>query len=204
MGKIVVNIKNIIINLNGGRKGGEYMENKLQELVLYISGKSKNDPSFGATKLNKILFGSDFYYYGTTGKSISGTQYVHRSKGPTPKYMKRVLDEMVENGKIEIRNTMYFGYPQKKVAPLQEPNLSIFGTEEIEFLDQIIDHFRPYNGKELSDWTHKLTPWLLTDEEEDIPYQSVFVLNRLPVERSGLRWARTELERLRREEGYAH
>ena len=56
-------------------------DKKLKELVLYIAQKSEDDPSFGATKLNKILFAADFYFFGQTGRSITGASYVHRGKG---------------------------------------------------------------------------------------------------------------------------
>ena len=59
-------------------------DKKLKELVLYIAQKSEDDPSFGATKLNKILFAADFYFFGQTGRSITGASYVHRGKGPVP------------------------------------------------------------------------------------------------------------------------
>ncbi|HZQ34888.1 MAG TPA: hypothetical protein VFD32_03070 [Dehalococcoidia bacterium] len=45
---------------------------KLGELILYVAEKSSDDPRFGATKLNNILFFSDFLAFGQLGRSITG------------------------------------------------------------------------------------------------------------------------------------
>jgi hypothetical protein len=36
-------------------------DEKLRELILYVSTLSENDPNFGAAKLNKLLFYTDFW-----------------------------------------------------------------------------------------------------------------------------------------------
>jgi hypothetical protein len=38
-------------------------DEKLRELILYVSTLSKDDDNFGATKLNKLLFYADFLAY---------------------------------------------------------------------------------------------------------------------------------------------
>ena len=48
---------------------------RLRELVLYVSHKCSNDPTFGATKLNKILFYSDFWSFFRFGEPIAGLRY---------------------------------------------------------------------------------------------------------------------------------
>ncbi len=42
-------------------------EKKFAELILYVSQKSTFDSTFGSTKLNKILYFSDFLAYGKLG-----------------------------------------------------------------------------------------------------------------------------------------
>jgi hypothetical protein len=180
------------------------MGTKIEELVVYISKKSKNDPNFGSTKLNKILFASDFFHYGYFGSSISGVKYVHRDRGPAPLSMKPVLESLAKAGRIKIEEVERFGYIQKRVNSLSEPDMSSFSGDEIEFIDMIIGHFKDWNGTELSNWTHKLIPWLATSEGEEIPYESIFVLNDLPVDQDGINWARSELKQLRDRMGYAH
>ena len=54
-------------------------EEKLSELILYISQKCATDPKFGAVKLNKILYLSDFLAFGNWGEPITGVEYQHLS-----------------------------------------------------------------------------------------------------------------------------
>jgi len=180
------------------------MQEKLMELALYVAEKSRNDPRFGSTKLNKILFAADFAYYGAKGQSITGSKYIHIANGPAPEGMKIVLETLTSLQKANIETTEYFGYTQKRLVPLVGANTSIFTSEELTFVDEYIQHFLPFNGSQLSEWTHKLLPWLLTDYKEEIPYNCIFMLNDLPVERAALAWAENELNRLRIENGYAH
>ena len=172
------------------------MNEKLKELIIYIAQESKDDPNFVATKLNKILFMADFFYYGTTGKSISEAEYWHLQNGPTPKAMKSVLDDLEANKEIEIIERDHFGYSQKRVLPKRGANTSQFSRDEIEFVNQAIKSLWDKNGIELSNWTHTLIPWLITENKSDIPYDSVFVLYQLPIERDGFLWAHRELDRL--------
>jgi uncharacterized phage-associated protein len=181
-------------------------DKKLNELVLYISEKSKDDPSFGAIKLNKILFASDFYFFGSEGRSITGAKYVHQSKGPVPHRMPAILANLEQEKRAEIVEGKYFGYSQKRIIPFGKgkgANLSIFTDDEISFVDEVIEYFRPYNASQLSEWTHKLFPWLATQIGEEIPYEAIFVLKRMPIEQTGINWAKKEIERLKKDYGYS-
>ncbi|MGH7902232.1 MAG: Panacea domain-containing protein, partial [Thermodesulfobacteriota bacterium] len=129
-------------------------KNKLSQLIIYIATKSKDDPNFGVTKLNKILFTIDFYAYGLRGESISEAKYIHLKKGPAPKDMRTVLNGLQKDGKIKIDIREYFGYEQKRIIALKNPDLSLFATDELEFTDYLIDQTREFTAKSLSTWTH--------------------------------------------------
>jgi hypothetical protein len=180
------------------------MCSKIEELVLYIAEKSKDDLKFGLTKLNKILFASDFSYYGATGKLITGTTYVHRTNGPVPKDMQLVLINLESAKRAYIKEVEYFGYPQKRIVPRGGADTSSFSEEELEYIDHYIDHFKKLNATDLSDWTHTLRPWLVTGDGDEIPYYSIFVLYNRPIEKDSVTWAIEELDRLRRDENYTH
>ena len=47
---------------------------KFRELLVYVSKKCEDDPTFGAVKLNKILYYADFAAYRQGGKPITGAQ----------------------------------------------------------------------------------------------------------------------------------
>lgn len=170
---------------------------KIKEIILYVSDKSKDDPAFGATKLNKILFTSDFYYYGITGKSITNCKYIHLDRGPVPKGMADILKELVSENKIEINATSYFGFNQKRVIPKVTYNISSLSDDEKTFIDIVIKKFESWNGSDLSKWTHSLIPWRLTSKNEEIPYHSIFMLHDVKVEADGISWGIENLKKYR-------
>jgi hypothetical protein len=77
-------------------------QEKLGELIVYISEKSANDPRFGATKLNKLLYFSDFLAYGNFGRPITGAIYRHLKQGPAPRHLEEVRDRLAASGAIQI------------------------------------------------------------------------------------------------------
>lgn len=172
------------------------MTAKLEELVIYVSEKSRDDAKFGMTKLNKILFTADFNYYGLKGKSISGATYIHLPKEPVPRGLQNIILSLQAQGRITLEEKIYFGYPQKRINPIMGPDMSAFNEDEIELIDEIIDDCKPLNATDLSDWTHELNPWIYTEDYEEIPYYSVFVIKDLPVEKAGVKWAQQELNEL--------
>ena len=179
------------------------MASKLAEAVLYVAQRSKADLWFGATKLNKILFYADFMCFGETGESVTGATYMHLDYGPVPREMPATLNVLEGEGKLKRQEKKIKGrHTQKRVIALAEPNLSVFTPEAKAFLDEAIEALSRLNATEASDWTHRLNPWILTERGEEIPYSSVFVMKALPAGRSGVAWARGELERLCEEDGY--
>src|ERR1035437_6112774 len=75
---------------------------RLRELMLYIAQRCADAPKFGAIKLNKILFWSDFTAFTRTGDSITGEAYHKQPFGPVPRSLKKVREGMEEKGDIQV------------------------------------------------------------------------------------------------------
>src|SRR3974390_2259391 len=104
---------------------------KLAELILYISKMSQDDPRFGATKLNKILFFSDFSQYRKKRKAISDDTYQRLENGPAPKHLVPVRDRLITSKSLTMQKLSYYGKTQTRPVALREPDLSLFTAEEI-------------------------------------------------------------------------
>jgi len=148
---------------------------KLLELSIYISDKANGDTYLGLTKLNKILFLSDFHYYLKTGKSITNQIYLHFPNGPVPKDMRKVEKSSSD---IAFKAAQIFDHGQKKPIALREPDLSVFNGDEIAFVDKIID-FACNKHKITAAWmsksSHDYMGWSITNNGEPIPYNTIFV-----------------------------
>ena len=156
-------------------------EAKLKELIVYIASLSERDDSFGATKLNKILFRADFTAYAQWGKPITGVEYFALENGPAPRPMKKLLRLMQDQGEIVVREQDYFGHEQHRVIPLRSPRLEgMFDVPEMNLLFRLIQHYWGRSGTSMSRESHDFMGWELAELEETIPYSVALLGDREP------------------------
>lgn len=149
-------------------------EQRLKELIVYISDKCAGNEKFGATMLNKILWAADFISYQDKGRPITGEVYQRLERGPAPRRLRPIRSEMEANGDIRVRMTDYRGRVQHRTIALRDADLSIFSGDEIALVDKVIDALSTMNGKELSDWSHGRA-WKTRNNQDPMPYESTFL-----------------------------
>lgn len=155
---------------------------KLKELILYVAGKSFEDPSFGATKMNKILFFADFLSYAESGNPITGAEYQKLDHGPAPRQILKLIQDLENNREAVYTTRDHHGYVQKKLVPLREPNLSVFLPEEIALIDRLLEVFRSANASSLTAFSHDYSfGWQAVELGETIPYESIFISTDEPM-----------------------
>ena len=151
-------------------------EAKLAELILYVSQKCASDPTFGSVKLNKILYFSDFIAFGSWGEPITGVEYQHLMKGPAPRRLVPVRDELIARSELVLqRIALASGNFQQKPVNLREANLDEFTAKEICLVDKVIDALWGLGADDTSDLSHRYVGWKMTKENENIPYGSIFI-----------------------------
>ncbi|HYU45770.1 MAG TPA: Panacea domain-containing protein [Terriglobales bacterium] len=155
-------------------------DQKFRELLLFIAERSENDPQYGAIKLNKLLFYSDFLAYLKLGKPITGQEYFALRQGPAPRYGTRIREEMIAAGEIALQKKERADRIQTRTVALRPPNYKVFSSEEIALVTQVLQDCRASSGSELSEKSHKFAGWSLAKEKETIPYAVALVGNRLP------------------------
>lgn len=151
---------------------------KLGELILYVAQKCQEDPTFGATKLNKILFYSDFTQFGRKGRTITGQAYQKIEFGPAPRLLKPVQDSLMAKGDCAIQKRMHFGRVQYRTIATREADLDAFTGEDIAVVDSIIADLWGMTATETSDLSHLFVGWLAFAEGDTIPPETVFVSGR--------------------------
>jgi len=155
-------------------------EEKFRELLLFIAHRSEKDPRFGAIKLNKLLFYSDFLAYLKLGHPITGQPYFALENGPAPRYLVRVREQMVKSKDIAISRKQTFSGVHERILALREPDPNKFEPAEIALVTQVLEMCRSHSGTELSELTHRFAGWRLAGHKEDIPYEVALVGNRKP------------------------
>jgi len=151
-------------NFSGYRKPNF---NKLVEMVVYFTEKVKVTP----TKMNKLLFYSDFLHYKLTGISISGTRYFAHTHGPVPKKFRTLFDYLSDQQIVDLVSVQY---PSGLVgeefikSPSKTFNSNLFDETEIKILDKIILKFEKYNAKEIRELSHEEKAWIDNEKNKGL------------------------------------
>jgi uncharacterized phage-associated protein len=155
-------------------------DERLGELMLYIAAKCESTSNFSATKLNKILYFSDFVYYQRTGQPVTGSEYIKEKYGPVPKRLLPIRKKLVANKEAAIKkSTTISGLEQHRLIPLREPDLTKFSAAEIDVVDRVIAACNDQNAKQLSELSHDRV-WRIAEMGQPIPYEAVFVSDDNP------------------------
>lgn len=147
---------------------------KFKQVLLYILNKVGAKPNVGQTVIYKLLYFIDFDYYELYEEQLMGLKYIKNTYGPTPVDFAKLIQEMEKNGELEEVKTKYFKKDQTKYLPIKEPNLSLLSAQELRHIDKELERLSDKTGKELSDFSHKDIPWIITNDKEVIEYESVF------------------------------
>jgi hypothetical protein len=157
-----------------------FSEKKFKELILYIASQCEKDRYWGAIKLNKVLFYSDFLAYKLLGESITGADYQALERGPAPRQLCPIRDEMIRTGDLAIDKRSL----QHRPIALREPDLRDFDAREIAIVNKVMTSLRHANADRASEMSHAFLGWKAAWEETKatgknvvIPYGTVFVAN---------------------------
>jgi len=150
----------------------------LKDLILYICNEYKQKENFWKTMLNKILYFSDFNYYEWTWSMITGSSYKKLPYWPVPDNITDVLNEMVRDWEIVIKNKQIWDFPIQKIIPIDESTTVFFDSvdsknREIrenytpyddlpsskEIVDKVLEDYRKWTTRSLSDLSHEDTPY---------------------------------------------
>lgn len=159
----------IRVNLPGG-------QSRLKEMILYVAQRCASADRFGAIKLNKILWKSDFDAFAERGVPITGRDYQRLELGPAPREMLRVSNDMLRDGLIRVdridlgQNEAGEDIVEHRTIALVEPNLEKFGPDDLRFVDAAIAHYWEMTGTEASDESHGAA-WRTHHNGDPLPYE---------------------------------
>ena len=146
---------------------------KFKEVLLYILNKVGSKPNIGETVLYKLLYFTDFDFYEKYEEQLIGATYIKNHYGPTPVEFEKIVAEIMDKEIIKVKSK-YYDYPQRKYLPLRKADLSKLRANEIEVIDKVLDKLSDMNANQISDYSHNDVPWLTTEDNEVIEYESVF------------------------------
>lgn len=163
-------------------KGASSPDRKLSEAILYIANHCAGDQFFGAVKLNKILFFADFFSYVRHGAPVTGAEYMKLHNGPVPKRFMPVKEALVAQGRARVEHRpLINGAIQKRLIPLDKPDVSVFTAQNIEIIHEVIEFLHSASATDVSEMSHDRA-WRVANLRETIPYETAFVSDQIPAE----------------------
>ncbi len=168
---------------------------KFKSLVHYVCYKCHEPSKLGKTKLNKVLYYSDFSSYYYSGKSITNETYIKHQFGPVPADIDEAITSLVKEGALVVRDVEHFGYTKKEFISLTKPNIKEFSGEEISLVDQVVEIICDgHTARSISEASHD-DIWKLADIGEEIPYHTVFSAELGEITEEDINWAKKQLKK---------
>jgi len=142
--------------------------NKLFSSILFFCSNSE----IVKTKLNKLLFFSDFKHFKEYSVSITGARYAHLPFGPAPDRYSFYLAALYEDeAALSIEEKYFNDVSGEVLRALKPPDLSLFRASELEMLSGIKDAFKQHSARALSELSHQEKGYLETSDGELISYK---------------------------------
>ena len=169
---------------------------KFRALVHYIVWRAGGRESFGATKLNKVLWFADARTYMLHGHPITGESYIRQKHGPVPQHIEAILAELIADGMLRSWTEPFEMVTIRRFTTDVAPDTSPFSAGELSVVDWWIKHVADeHTARSISELSHNYT-WEIAAMGEEIPLYAVFASQiRAPLGKE-LEWAKAEAERL--------
>ena len=152
---------------------------RLRQMILYVAKRCEDARFFGAIKLNKIIWKADFNAYADRGVPVTGREYRRQKLGPTLREMRPLQTEMLKDTMIKIDRRKVGDFIEQRTIALVDPDMSLFTSEDIAYVDRSIEHYWSMTGTETSDESHGVA-WKTRANGEAMPYESALLSDRSP------------------------
>jgi hypothetical protein len=129
-------------------------------------------------KLNKVIWYVETnHYVKTNGHALTGARFIKEKNGPVVAAMLPLLEELVEEGALEIRTVRVVNYFRTEYITKTEPDLSLFTSDDLEFINKMTDTVCSHTAASISDATHAEW-WKLAEMGETIPLFAIMATPR--------------------------
>lgn len=147
---------------------------KYKEMILaYLRNSGSDDGKLPKTKLAKLLYLADFAWFYNNFESMSGMQYRRNHYGPVPDMYFRALDELEDEGKINIDRTKNGVVLIREARRSEKDILSNITKDEIALIKAISKKWQGKRTQEIVNFTHNQLPFKICSPDEIIPYELI-------------------------------
>ena len=138
--------------------------NKIAQIIYYFTQKNE----LFRTKLNKLLFYTDFIMFSRTGHSMTGICYRAIQKGPVPSAYQILYAKLCEDGLISTKSIPIGDEAFDAIVGELKFDEHTFSNLEIKVLEEISDRFLKIKTKDLVEISHNESAWIQNIEKKTI------------------------------------
>jgi len=150
-------------------------DERLGEMILYISIACVQDSTYGATKLNKILQKADLLCFASYGTPLTGTEYQALPAGPAPIRLLPVRNRLLAAGDIKEEMVPTGARTQIRTIALRPANTSLFAPQVLEITDAVIRELWGKSATDASAESHGRAWRIARTAGSSIPYEAAFL-----------------------------
>lgn len=155
-------------------------QDRLRDLILYVSERCAEVPRFGRTMLHRIVWTADFEAFAERGVPVTGRPYVKRDTGPVPLEMPAVLREMEREGLLAFEEVELEGVLECRPSPKRRADMRLlFSDDDMRFVDAAIDRCRRMAELEVHDGARGIA-WLARADMAPMPYEGAYLSDAPP------------------------
>ena len=144
-----------------------------QMILAYIRNAGSKDGCITKTKLAKLVYLADFAWFYNNLESMSGMQYRKIQYGPVPDSYFRAIDELFEDGQIEINPTEDGAMLISQTRNGAKIALTEISKDEEKLIKNISEKWKNKNTQEIVTFTHNQLPYAICLDNEIIPYELI-------------------------------
>lgn len=142
-----------------------------QMILAYLRSDAGADRKIPKTKLAKLLYLADFAWFYKHLGSMSGMSYRKIQYGPVPDSYFRAIDELFEEGSIDIDNITSDGaFLISQTRSGGRGDLSELNAAEKILIKKISVKWKNKRTQDIVKFTHDQLPYLICEDNEIIPY----------------------------------
>jgi len=143
-----------------------FQPEKLMDMITFFA---TDEAGVYKTKMNKLLWYTDFLHYRHFGVSVSGTPYVHLPYGPVADQYNLFLSHLIREERINVQEVFFANGSGELLVTVQPSDLA-FSASEMEVLNAVGEHFRSMTSKDISSLSHEEDGYVETKEGQTISY----------------------------------
>lgn len=147
---------------------------KVSSVIAYYQAK---DPNLVKTKLNKLLFYTDFNCFQATGYSMTGITYKAIQYGPVAAQYQKLFVKLCDDEKIEIQETQFDQVFGEKIISTTAYDESLFSETEIKVLEFVAKKMVRLKTSKLVDISHEELAWQQNQAQRALISYSKFGFN---------------------------